>query len=160
MVPFVTRRWCTHWFKVDALHKYFNTPAFELIGIDAGESRRAKIQTRNGLESRYPLLEQEIDRNGCVEIISKHGLPLPMKSGCYICPFQKRSQWVQLRRTHPCLFERAAILEQANIEYRISRGKKPMYLNSWPRASLKAIVDENQTQIFKQDEYPPCECGL
>ena len=158
MVPIIYHRWCTSRFKVEVLHKYTKPPAWELIGIDAGESRRAKIQNRGGLESRYPLIEADIDRQGCVGIIKRHGLPVPMKSGCWICPFQRKSQWRELRRTHPCLFQRAVDLEQRNIDRRIERGKKPLYL--MPRAALPAIVDEHQMQIFEQDEYPPCQCGL
>ena len=160
MVPSFMNRWCTDKFKIRTLHGYFEKPAFELIGIDAGEAKRAKINSRDGFECRYPLIEAEIDRQGCVEIIKKHGLPVPQKSGCWICPYQRRSQWRELRRLHPCLFQRAVDLEQRNIEYRIARGKKPLYLNQYPKATLSAIVDEDQMQIFEQDEYPPCQCGL
>jgi hypothetical protein len=65
-----------------------------------------------------------------------------------------------LRRDHPCLFQKAVDLEQRNIEYRISRGKAPLYLNQYPKATLQNIVNENQAQVFEQDEYPPCQCGL
>ena len=160
MVPSFMSRWCTDKFKVRALHGYYKPPAFEMLGIDAGEAKRARISTRKGFESRYPLIEADIDRQGCVEIIKRHGLPVPMKSGCWICPFQRKSQWRDLRRIHPCLFQKAVDLEQRNIDYRIERGKKPLYLSQSPKAPLAVIVEEDQRQIFEQDEYPPCQCGL
>ena len=160
MVPSFMRRWCTNRFKIEAMHRYFEKPAFEMIGIDWGERKRARINSRDGFECRYPLVEQEIDREGCKRIIRRHGLPVPQKSGCYICPFQSVNQWQELRRNHPCLFQSVVDLEQRNIDYRIQRGRPPLYLNQYPRAPLRAIVNEDQAQIFEQDEYPPCQCGL
>lgn len=160
MVPSFMRRWCTAKFKVRVLHKYFIGPAFEMIGIDADEQRRAKIQIRKNFEVRYPLIEAGIGRSECKGIIKSHGLPIPMKSGCYICPFQRVAQWKELRRKHPDLFCKAFALEQRNIESRLERGKTPLYLCSNPKASLTTIVGENQMPVFEQDEYPPCRCAL
>ena len=155
MVPIIFRRWCTAKFKVKVLLDYYKGSGFEFIGIDANETRRAKVQTRKGFEARYPLIEADMGRRECKEIIKKHGLPIPMKSGCYICPFQRVAQWKELRRKHPDLFCKASQLEQRNMEYRIERGKKPLYLCQSPKASLSAIVNEKQSPVFEQDEYPP-----
>lgn len=157
MIPIRVRRWCTAEFKVKPLLNYYDKPCFENIGIDYGERHRAKISTKKDVESRYPLIEAEIDREGCKDIIEKHGLPVPMKSGCFICPFQRKSQWKELRRSHPNLFCKAEKLENLNIEDRIERGKKPLtYLS----ARLRNVVEEKQMMLFKEDEYPPCQCGL
>jgi len=160
MVPSFMSRWCTDKFKIRALKKYVETPAFQYLGIDAGEAHRAKLNAFKGVENRFPLIEANINRAGCKDIIKSHGLPVPMKSGCYICPFQKRGQWGELRRKHPCLFQDAVDLEQRNIKNRIKRGKAPLYLFQSFKAPLSAVVGETQRPVFKQDEYPPCECGL
>ena len=159
MVPSGFHRICTAKFKVKPIHEYIEKPCFMLIGIDWGEAKRAKISTEKGVENRYPLIENEIDRQGCKDIIAAHNLPIPIKSGCYICPFQKRQQWIELRRNNPELFCKAQQLEERNKEYRISKGKKPMTLSP-TKKSLSSIVDENQLNLFEQDNYPPCECGL
>ena len=159
IVPVIHPRWCTSNFKVRVLHKHYKSPAFELIGIDASEKHRAKISVTKDIEKRYPLLEAEINRDGCKDIIKAHKLPVPMKSGCYICPFQKTAQWKQLRRVHPDLFCKAEKLEKRNEEYRLSIGKKPMYLSP-KKAPLSAIVNEKQSKLWEADEYPPCNCML
>ena len=156
MFPCMTRRWCTRHFKIDVLIDYVQTPCFQLIGIDTSESHRAKMSCNDGIENRFPLLEWEIDRKGCVDIIKNHGLPVPMKSGCFICPFQKRSQWKELRRVHPDLFCKAKKLEDAVVAKQISRGKKPYYINKDP---LETVVSENQVDMWP-DQKPPCNCGL
>ncbi len=159
MVPFMKYRFCTSKFKVEPIHRYISKPCFMLIGIDFGEIKRVKISIEDGVENRYPLVENEIDRNGCKKIIKKHNLPVPMKSGCYICPFQKKTQWVELRKKHPELFCKAEQLEKRNMESRIRRGKKPLTINASGK-KLKTLIEEDQMNIFEQDDYPPCQCGL
>jgi 3'-phosphoadenosine 5'-phosphosulfate sulfotransferase (PAPS reductase)/FAD synthetase len=160
MVPSFLHRWCTDKFKRCPLQKYQKKPAFIHIGFALDEAHRARISNQDGLENRYLLIEHEITRAGCIDMIRKAGLPIPRKSGCYICPFQRVGQWKELRRHHPELFCRALELEKANIAQRIARGKKPLYLSQSPRAPLSEIVGERQGVLFEQDEYPPCLCGL
>lgn len=160
MVPSFMNRWCTDKFKRRALQKYQKKPAFIHIGFAFDEAHRARISNQDGFENRYLLIEHEITRAGCIEIIRNAGLPIPRKSGCYICPFQRVGQWQELRRYHPDLFCRASNLEKANIEYRKSKGKKPLFLSQSPKAPLSEIVNERQQVLFTEDEYPPCLCGL
>lgn len=155
--PYRTRRSCTDRFKVRVMEAYVQKPCFQLIGIDAGESHRAKISNRKGIELRYPLLENEIDRKGCNEIIAAHGVPDPGKSGCWICPFQKTSQWRLLRRKHPDLFCRAKKIEKASMDRRISVGKDPHSIGDKP---LDVLVDERQHTLVPEADYPHCQCGL
>lgn len=156
--PSIQHRSCTDKFKVRPIHKYCQTPSFQLIGIDAGESHRAKIMNNKGMESRYPLIEYEIDRQGCIDIIKAHGLPVPMKSGCYICPFQRVAQWRKLRREHPDLFCKVKKLEARYNEHRAERGGSPDYfLVGRP---LDDIVDETAGELFEEYANPPCRCEL
>jgi len=159
IVPAMRQRWCTSSYKIAVIEEYCQTPCFQFIGIDAGEQHRAKISQSKGHEHRWPLIENEIDRDGCKQIIKDHGLPLPIKSGCYICPMQRKAQWQELRRKHPCLFARAVALEKANMEYAIEKGKTPFTLSSSKRP-LPVIVNESQGVLFEEMEYPPCHCGL
>jgi len=158
MVPTMRQRWCTVEYKIKIIEKHVKAPCFQLLGIDAGEAHRAKIGVNNGIENRWPLIEHDIDRDGCKEIIKQHGLPVPVRSGCYICPMQRKSQWKELRQKHPCLFARAVALEQSNMEYSIEKGKKPFTLSS-SKKTLPVIVNENQKVLFEEMEYPPCHCG-
>jgi len=158
-VPSFMARICTDKFKIRPIHKHVEKPCFMLLGIDFGEIKRAKISTNKGIENRYPLIEHEIDRDGCKKIIADHGLPVPMKSGCYICPFQRIGQWIELRKIHPELFCKAEQLEIRNMDYRRSIGKKAFTLNNSGK-KLKSVIQEDQMHLFEQDNYPPCQCGL
>ncbi len=160
MVPSFMIRWCSRLFKVAVVNRHVETPCFMLIGFDTDELGRTKFSCNKGIENRFPLLEAEMSRYDCKEYIKSHGLPVPQKSGCYICPYQSVYQWRELRHRHPDLFCKAEQLEQRNMDYRKRKGKKPLFLNQYPKASLRSIVDEDQYKLFKQDEYPPCECML
>lgn len=160
MVPSFMRRWCSRLFKADVVNGYVKKPCFMLLGFDMGETSRADYSCEIGIENRFPLIEAEFTRADCKNYIKRHGLKIPQKSGCFICPYQKVNQWKELRNRHPELFCKAEQLEKRNMEYRKSQGKKPLFLNQSPKASLKAIVNETQGKLFKQDEYPPCHCML
>jgi 3'-phosphoadenosine 5'-phosphosulfate sulfotransferase (PAPS reductase)/FAD synthetase len=159
-LPFVTfYRLCTDKFKVRVLHKHYERPCFELIGISSEESHRARVKHNDGIETRYPLIERDIDRKECIRIIKAHGLRVPIRSGCWFCPFQKRTEWRSLRREHPELFCKAVQLEKRSMAYRRSVGKKPMTL--LPKGpDLLSLVQENQLPLFPERAYPPCSCGL
>jgi hypothetical protein len=159
MLPFIKFRSCTDKWKITPMKKRRKEPGFELLGIDAGESHRAKIRNEGKLESRYPLIEYGIDRQGCVDLIKSAGIPVPPKSGCFFCPMQRKSGWVQLRRENPDLFCRARKLEDHNAEYRRENGYEPYYLagNGKP---LDVVIQENQEELFEEYEYPSCRCEL
>ncbi len=156
IIPSRRQRWCTHKFKVAVINAYLDKPCFSLIGFSTDEVHRAKLSYEDGIENRFPLLEREIDRQQCEEIIREHGLSVPIKSGCWFCPFQTIGQWKKLRRIHPDLYCKAKGLEDQEIERRLKAGKKPIYLNKRP---LDMVVKESQDVMF-EDMKPPCHCGL
>lgn len=154
MFPRRNPRWCTAQFKVKPLHDYFVKPCFVMLGIDAGESHRAKLSSTGGIENRFPLIEHELNRADCINLIKRHGLPIPIKSGCFICPFQRVSQVKELRRKHPDLFCKLVALEERNIK---ELRKGPWYSMGKP---FRDIVNEKDTFLFEDMSYPPCECML
>jgi hypothetical protein len=111
LTPYPKVRWCTYRWKTLPLEKWCVANGFTLedmlLGISADEAHRQPERIR-------PLVERGIDRRQCTQIILEAGLPVPRKSGCWLCPFQKLSQWRELYIRHPDLFERAARLEEAS----------------------------------------------
>ena len=159
-IPGRRGRDCSLKWKINPKERYFKSPCFNFIAIDYGEKKRvARFKSVNGIEDRFPLIEAEINRDGCKQIIKDHGLDLPPKSACYFCFNTKPSEWRKLRVEHPELWCKALTLERVNNERRQTLGLKVLGLG--PRYRLiENVVDENQTVLFEQDEYPPCHCGL
>jgi hypothetical protein len=117
MIPLRMYRSCTDKFKIQVLKKYLlkNYPDEEiitLIGFCKGEEKRA---ARNSCGELAPLIDLEIDREGCKRIIKEAGLPIPLKSGCFFCPHQPMQSWLNLLKKHPELYAKAEALEK-NVE--------------------------------------------
>jgi 3'-phosphoadenosine 5'-phosphosulfate sulfotransferase (PAPS reductase)/FAD synthetase len=162
-------RWCTKQFKAEVIDRFYNKPCIQLIGFDSSENnRRDRMIEHNGVVSEFPLLDANIDRQGCIDIIKRHGLPVPPKSGCWICPFMSRKQWIELKRKHPDLFCRAAKLENLCNERRAAAGKEPVYYRDIPLETLVLPKDNEGyrakvgqgTLIDPDYDKPPCRCGL
>ena len=111
------RRQCTVDWKVKpshrALRRHSLTDWTLWLGIAADEAHRSAHTPHNPawLTIRRPLVELGIDKAECKRIILEAGLPVPPKSGCWFCPFQRVDTWTQLHQEHPDLYTRAQALE-------------------------------------------------
>jgi 3'-phosphoadenosine 5'-phosphosulfate sulfotransferase (PAPS reductase)/FAD synthetase len=141
------------------------TDNVQLIGIDAGEPGRASVARAGELPRRYPLIELGVDRKGCARIIKAAGLPLPVKSGCWHCPFMRRSEVIRLAIDRPDRFERIAELESAALDvHPVEPGKVRAQWGSRYAAEWRRIAREIESQgrlDFEDDDEPedmPCGC--
>lgn len=158
MIPVRFMRHCTEHFKVRPLLAYQQNPCVVYLGIDAGEGHRAKPSRAEGIEHAYPLVDEGINRKGCEQIIIAHGLPMPRKSGCFICPYQRRSQWVELRTVHPELYCKAKRLEDNMNAARAVKGKTPIYMAG--DKALDVVCQADQADLWGEREMSPCLCEL
>lgn len=110
--PFVRYRSCTDKWKIRRLEKYAEKPCTFNIGIAYDERHRARIFEKGKIKYRYPLVENGITRKDCKQIILDAGLRIPVKSGCWLCPFQPKASWWRLARNHPDLFWRAVAIDE------------------------------------------------
>jgi hypothetical protein len=155
VIPSVRFRWCTEHWKVRPLREYYDGPAYDLIGIDAGESHRAKYrETDNKVVADYPLVRLGIDRKGCVDVIKKHGLKVPQKSGCFFCFYQRPDQFRSLRDLHPDLFCKVLKLDEMCREKARLKGKKPFFLKNIP---ILDFIQHDQGDLF-DGFIEPCHC--
>jgi hypothetical protein len=112
-LPSVHQRWCTDKFKVRPIEKRYKGDLM-LIGFSADEIKRAEKPSRQ--KRAFPLIEKGITANDCVNIIKNYGLPIPLRSSCYICVFEPYKEWNWLKTNHPELMEKALALEQRHYE--------------------------------------------
>ena len=161
-IPMRFQRWCTRDFKTKPLGRYMRDKSggewVTYIGFAAGEEHRMeRAREADGESKRYPLIDRGITRAGCEEIIRAHGLELPMKSGCWFCPFQRVGELRHLKRIHPELVCRIRALEDRCNE-RIARdkpGMAPFYIKDLP---IMSVVEAEQTDLFEEEK--PCMCNL
>ena len=151
-IPSRMNRWCTDYWKRSPIMKLAKAVgATQWIGIDAGEARRAEGK---GKIASYPLIEFGLNRKGCKEIIKKAGLGVPQKSGCFICPYQRKSQWVELKRERPDMWEIAVNLEQASIKNK----EGFTFVNNMTISEFVADADKQEELPFGFVLDQKCEC--
>lgn len=160
VMPSRMMRWCTSAWKVEPLARYFVRPAIVYIGIDAGEFWRAKPMGTREIEYQYPLIEEGIDRDGCKRLIEGHGLPVPAKSHCFVCPFQLKRDFVTLYKQHPELYEQVKQIEEVTNARLQRLGQPPRYLKDKPLDVLVgAHVGYDQRDMFEgSDEFSLERC--
>lgn len=129
--------------------------AVKYVGYDADESHRAEnADKRNDPKytNRYPLIEWDITREECLDMIKTAGLEPPKKSACFFCPSSKKHEIVELYQQYPDLLDRALKMED-NAELTTIKGLGRNF--SW-----KTIIELHKDQ----KELPftgfdlPCEC--
>lgn len=162
VIPLAAQRWCTVEWKVAPLQRWraANSVETALIGISAEESHRRADAVR-------PLVDEGIDRAECTRIIERAGLSVPLKSGCYICPFQRDEQWHILWKEYPALFERAARLEEiAARKPGVSRWNVTFDPSGAVTLRQRQARYEAQLPMFDDATmdglraYQPCVCGI
>lgn len=128
------------WASGDRITKY--------IGYDYGESHRVKDYSDDKYEVVFPLVEWEIDRDGCKDIIRAEGLCLPGKSACFFCPSSSVAEIKELNAQYPELAERAIKMER-NAELTQIKGLGRNY--SWENVL--------RTDDMFEDNYIEISCG-
>lgn len=118
-IPVRFMRHCTDKWKIRPMQRYLKEHYPEghltkIIGFAYDEIRRVKCQSD---ETWYPLIEKKMTRADCIQYIQSRGFPVPPKSGCFYCPFQRLDQWKELRVNHPDLWQRAIELEKNGSHY-------------------------------------------
>ena len=119
-LPSPQMRWCTTNMKIKPIEEWVgDDPVFSYVGIRADESnRKGYISTKPNIQTKFPFIEDEINRDGVMKILSDAGIGLPRyyewrtRSGCYFCFYQRKAEWIGLSERHPELFERAVAIEQ------------------------------------------------
>ena len=164
-------RSCTGTFKIDEVGKWLRergatpeNPARVGIGISLDEVHRANSRRPVPHEiAVYPLLDLKLRRTDCYRIIRDAGLPIPPKSSCWFCPMHNLTDWADLRRTDPDLFERACSLERLLAERRAALGKDRVYLTRYGATHglpLAQVVPDGADLLpLFGEEDDSCESG-
>ena len=140
LYPSHIERW-----KIRPILQYLKTwrnenPVEMCIGIDYDEADRMATPRRKYITNRYPLVEANIGRRGAENLIREAGLPIPIKSGCFFCPFQTKVRWHGLKREHPDLFLLARKLEETGKFF----PQKTLFYKG-PLSKIDQLIDGNET---------------
>ena len=161
-------RTCTSHAKIRPMQRYRrerDQSPIALVGIDAGEIQRAKGSLPPNDPVRYPLVELGIKRDECKEIIQRAGLCLPIKSGCWHCPFARKREVLDLAKNRPDLMLRIIELEEASKDiHPVEPGRVRAQWGERPAAAWLKMAQEEQKQgalnmdLGSDPEESPCGC--
>lgn len=141
----------------------------KVIGFDAGakDRRRTAMEGDEHYQNFYVLRELGMDRLDCAKEILAAGLPLPIKSACFFCPFNKPKELLWLHHNHPDLFRRALVIESNGMpkvnkaegmwrHTRVGDGR-PGNWNEWAlKEGLVRLVEEAPDGfVLVPQEHPP-----
>lgn len=89
----------------------------KLIGYDSSPADLRRVKNAVGKwppahRYIYPLVAWGMDREACKAAIARAGLPVPVKSACFMCPGSKKQEISELERTHPELHAIALDMER------------------------------------------------
>lgn len=124
VIPSQVWRWCTRDFKVIPIHAFYRklqSHVYQYMGIDYGEVHRMKPAREDYVTNLYPLIDYKINREECINLIKKARLPIPVKSGCYFCPYNNMERWSDIHKKHPDLFKYSMKIEENNKHYKTQR---------------------------------------
>ena len=143
VVPSQIWRWCTRDMKVTPIHAFYrklNSHIYQYMGIDYDEVHRMKPAKVNYVTNLYPLIDHKIGRNECINMIKNVNLPIPIKSGCYMCPFNNMKRWAEIYNKHPTLYNYAMKIEENNKYF----GKQGLAPKGHTLRELRRMMKNNK----------------
>ncbi len=152
LLPSRRQRWCTYKMKIKPMGAFVGkTPAINYVGIRADEVARLKVSSLSNVTAVYPFVRDNMVRDDIIALLEETtGTPKyyawRSRSGCYFCFFQRKSEWLGLRKHHPDLFEKAMQYEAETYDPNTGR----MY--TWmDRMSLQELDKEAENTPLKDD---------
>jgi hypothetical protein len=110
------------------------------------------------MTNRWPLIERNISRLGCLRWLTEHGYPEPPKSACIGCPFHNDRMWKEMKANQPDEFEDACKVDDA-MRRGEARGMRGVEFMHRKRIPLRDVTfDDSQPDLFQNE----CEgiCGV
>ena len=94
------------------------------IGIAADESQRARWSTLRWIIYEYPLIDLNLTRQDCIDLIKDAGWSLPERSSCVFCPQKTLKEWQRIKEQFPDDWNRTIEADEF-----IRNAKPGMFLN-------------------------------
>ena len=83
------------------------------LGISKDEAHRQKDSELKNVKNRYPLIELDMTRGGCLNWMEAKGYPTPPRSSCIFCPYRSDKERVHLRDSLPDDWNKAVQFDAA-----------------------------------------------
>jgi len=107
---------CNDKWKVSVIRKWLLEQGVKqyisLIGISTDEAHRQRKAHKKYYKNTYPLIEFGMDRQDCIDYITRLGWPEPPRSSCFICGQQDDGAWWRMAMLWKEDFNKAEAIEK------------------------------------------------
>ena len=113
--------------------------------------------------NRWPLIELGMTRDDCTKYLLVHGLPIPPKSACIICPYRRAKEWLLIKNETPDEWDEVLRIDRQIRNAKPSDQIEADSLYLWHRSEPLEDIDlETQAEIdrlkAKDREYQIIIC--
>jgi 3'-phosphoadenosine 5'-phosphosulfate sulfotransferase (PAPS reductase)/FAD synthetase len=162
MLPGCRIRWCTRELKQEPLNNHWQAGDVVCLGIRADEDHRARTPKNapNGVEYIWPLVEANMGKSDVLKLCESRGLLNPCyewrsSCSCFCCPFQRKSDWLNMLDRHPDLY---ALAEEWEYQCRLF---SPVTCFTWSdRWSLRELREADEAQLAMLTEPREEACSI
>jgi hypothetical protein len=170
----IGRRQCTSHYKIEPIQKKKRellgykprqripeNSVESWLGISVDEIIRVTPSKIRWEVKRFPLIEQRMDRNDCIQWLQRHGYPIPAKSACIGCPYHSNAEWREIKK-HSDEWAQAVAVDTAIRQplSRPMRARQYLHPDRVPldKVDLSTPEDHGQLNLFNNE----CEgmCGV
>lgn len=153
---FVMNRQCTNHFKIMPVNKFLKSQTkgniFVYLGISTDEIERIKPSQTKRIIHKFPLINARKSRNDCLLYLQKQGLNI-LKSRCYYCGYQSNSNWHEIKKNYPELWQKAISLDE-----HIRNANSSIRGQGFLHKSMTPLKDVNLSEYDHVDLFGN-ECG-
>jgi hypothetical protein len=164
------RRQCTNDYKIQPIHKKIREilqvktlrgKNIEIVmGISFDEQQRAKTPNNKWAINCYPLIENYMTRQDCIDFYNSKEVKKPPRSACIVCPYHSDEEWLDLKKNYPEEFKSAVEFDNL-IRDKGSEGYKN-YLHSSLIPLSDVVFKEKRNYYQPTLALDECEgmCGI
>ncbi len=154
-MPSPLARFCTRLFKIYPIERYLKDKGDieMMIGLNYDEQgRTGNLQALKNCTYRYPLIENELDRDDCIDILNLHGLnpdfPVYMlRGGCKYCFFKREKEFRAMY-----YLDRETFEEVSRLEKDIQGSNKKFFTIMPSGKSMDQLSNECENTLFSNEE--------
>lgn len=175
------RRQCTRDYKINPMNEWCRRVALGLkkgqrspknavsrwIGISTDESHRVHLSKERWAVHRFPLLEQDMNREQCQQWLQRNYGKRAPKSACIWCPFHDDVFWRDMMINSPDDFAHAVHFDKQIRTNTVKGVRAEVFLHKscqpLDQVDLRTAEDAGQQAMFDENGFAvECEgmCGL
>lgn len=147
MLPNVFSRWCTRILKIKPTIAYFKSlpdDSILYVGLRADEESRKGLWG-DDIIVKTPMRDWGWSEQDVYAFLDSHGICIPTRTDCAICPYQRLGEWRDLYFNHPLEYAEGVALEMAMGHTIRSPGR-----DTWPASLAELAIEFENNRPLKE----------